>query len=144
MIHYIIMTVMDIKSIMHSGIAYDIDPNDIIGSDRWSYALYITESSKKVPINYENIWKNVPIGKNSITYHKSKYSDDIICEIECQDDMKLLRLYLEELIEQDDTIEYTYILKRIEDGYVKLYCGSVKELINNKHNFIEYICLVMT
>lgn len=136
------MLVMDNKSIMYSGVTYDIDPNFIIGSERWSYALYITIPSITT-LNYDNIWKNTH-SKSSITYYKSSDKNETICEIEAPDDMLLLRLYLDELLHDNINIEYTYIIKRVEDSNVKLYCDNIKEYIHDKKDFIEYMCLVMT
>ncbi len=144
MLHYIIMTVMDNKSIMYSGITYDIDPNYTIGTDRWSYALYIASSDKNIPVDYDNIWKNTPSGKSSISYYTLKDSGDKVCEIETLDDIMLLRLYLNELLEEDYSIEYTYMIKRVEDKTTKLYCGTIRESVKNKKEFIDYMCLVMT
>lgn len=135
MIHYIIMTVLSNRSIMYSGIAYDIDPNSIIGSDRWSYALYISHESH--PVDYDNIHKNAH-GKSSICYMKD------VCEIEYHDDLRLLELYLRELLVTNIPIEYTYIIKRVEDGNIKLYCDTISEVITNKEKFIDYMLMVMT
>lgn len=137
MIHYIIMVVMDNRCIMYSGIAYDIDPNGIVGSDRWSYALYISPCIK--PIEYDKIWKNVQ-GKSSISYH----TGEKVCEIQTTDDILLVRLYLDNIINMGYEIEYTYIIKRVEGELIKMFSDTIRETIKDKEQFIQYLCNVFT
>lgn len=131
------MTVMDNRCIMYSGTTYEIDPNGIVGNDRWSYALYISPCIN--PVEYDKIWKNVR-GKSSISYH----TGEKVCEIQSIDDLLLLRLYLDNIINAGYELEYTYIIKRDERGLIKLYSDTIKETIKDKEQFIQYLCNVFT